>query len=181
MMSKFTQFTSKWKIWKNLKREQKHVCSYQGNSDLIGDITGRLRYSIPCRKPASFADLSHTEKKRQTRREKFLAEMDTILPWKMLLGQTEQHYPKVRRGRPPVGVERMLRIYFMQQWCGLGDSDMEENLYDIEVLRRCTGVDLSSVPDEITICKFCHFLSGRALPLTVLPRFNLQFTRNEIR
>ena len=103
--------------------------------------------------PASFADLSYREKKKQTRREKFLAEMDAILPWKRLLGQIERRYPKGRRGRPPVGVERMLRIYFMQQWYGLSDPAMEENLYDIEALRRFAGVDLSSVPDETTICK----------------------------
>ena len=63
--------------------------------------------------PASFADLSYREKKEQTRREKFLAEMDAILPWKRLLGQIERRYPKGHRGRLPVGVERMLRIYFM--------------------------------------------------------------------
>ena len=66
--------------------------------------------------PASFADLSYREKKKQTR-----AEMDAILPWKRLLGQIERCYPKSRRGRPPVGVERMFRIYFMQQWYGLSD------------------------------------------------------------
>ena len=118
--------------------------------------------------PASFADLSYREKKKQTRREKFLAQMNAILPWDKLLEPIERSYPKGRRGRPPVGVERMFRIYLMQQWYGLSDPAMEENLYDIEAMRRFAGVGLGSVPDETTICKFRHYLEKHSLTKELL-------------
>ena len=114
-------------------------------------------------RPAGFAGPSYREKKKQTRREKFLAQTDSILPRERLPEPIERSYPKGRGGRPPVGVERMFRIYLMRQWYGLGDPAMEENLYDMEAMRRFAGVDLSSAPDETTIRKFRRYLEEHNL------------------
>ena len=89
---------------------------------------------------ASFADLEYANKKRRTRRELFLAEMETVVPWQELLGVVEPHYPRIGgRGRPPVGLASMLRIYFLQHWFALSDRRREDALYDIESLRRFAG------------------------------------------
>jgi transposase, IS5 family len=114
-------------------------------------------------KQSSFSDLSYDNKKKKTRKERFLGEMDAILPWPVLLKPIKRKYPKGDRGRPPVSLERMLRIYFMQQWYALSDPAMEDSLYDIESMRRFAGVDLESIPDESTICKFRHFLETHEL------------------
>jgi len=112
---------------------------------------------------SSFADLAYNHKKKKTRKEKFLGEMDTILPWKRLLKPILKRYPKPPVGRPPIPAEVMLRIYFMQQWYGLSDPAMEDSLYDIESMRRFAGVNLETIPDETTICKFRHFLEANHL------------------
>jgi Transposase and inactivated derivatives, IS5 family len=89
---------------------------------------------------ASFSDLEYANKKRRTRRELFLAEMDAVVPWPELLAVVEPHYPRSGgRGRPPIGLASMLRIYFLQQWFALSDRQMEDGLYDIESLRRFAG------------------------------------------
>ena len=113
----------------------------------------------------SFASLAYANKKKQTRREKFLQEMDKIIPWKDLIQIIEGHYPKAGNGRQPMPLERMLRIYFMQQWYGLSDPSMEDALYDIESMRRFAGVDLAAdvVPDETTILHFRHLLEKHGL------------------
>jgi IS5 family transposase len=111
----------------------------------------------------SFSDLFFTQKKKATRKEKFLTEMDQILPWKELLKPILRHYPKSGNGRHPIGAEIMLRIYFMQQWYGLSDPSMEDSLYDIESMRRFAGIDIDHVPDESTILKFRHLLERHHL------------------
>ena len=88
-------------------------------------------------KQMSFSDLAYRTKKKQTRRERFLKEMDAVLPWKVLLKPIEKKYPKPGNGRRPIGAEVMLRIYFMQQWYGLSDPGMEDSLYDVESMRPC--------------------------------------------
>ena len=104
----------------------------------------------------SFAGLAYDNKKKKTRREKFLQEMDKVIPRKDLIQIIERHYPKAGNGRQPVPLERMLRIHFMQQWYGLSDPAMEDALYDIESMRRFAGVDIAAdvVPDETTILHF---------------------------
>ena len=101
---------------------------------------------------------------KPTRRELFLAEMDKIVPWPELCALVEPFYPKVRSGagRPPVVLERMLLIYFLQQWFNLSDPAAEEALYDSLAMRRFVGVDLGRepVPDETTLCKFRHLLEA---------------------
>lgn len=81
-------------------------------------------------KGPSFASLAYDNKKKKTRREKFLEEMDQVIPWEELLKIVKKYYPKAGNGRQPMPVERMLRIYFMQQWYSLSDPAMEDSLYD---------------------------------------------------
>jgi IS5 family transposase len=102
---------------------------------------------------------------KTTRREAFLAEMEQVVPWSALCGLIEPFYPKPGNGRPPVGVERMLRIYFLQQWFNLSDPAVEEALYDSPAMRRFVGIDLGRepVPDETTVCRFRHLLEAHDL------------------
>jgi hypothetical protein len=86
-------------------------------------------------KHQSFAGLAYENKKKKTRREQFLDEMDTVIPWETLTGVIAPHYPKAGNGRQPMPLERMLRIYFLQQCYGLSDPAMEDALYDIESMR----------------------------------------------
>jgi IS5 family transposase len=113
----------------------------------------------------TFASLAYENKKKQTRREKFLEEMNNVIPWAELLKIIKRHYPKAGNGRQPMPLERMLRIYFMQQWYGLSDPLMEDALYDSESMRRFAGIDLEidAVPDETTILHFRHLLEKHEL------------------
>jgi IS5 family transposase len=97
---------------------------------------------------------------KKTRRAAFLAEMDRVVPWRELCALIEPFYPKAGNGRPPIGLERMLRIYFLQQWFNLSDPAVEEALYDSLAMRSFVGIDLGRepVPDETTACKFRHLL-----------------------
>ena len=116
-------------------------------------------------KRVSFASLAYDSKKKKTRREKFLEEMDQVIPWVELLSVIKKYYPKAGNGRQPMPMERMLRIYFMQQWYGLSDPAMEDALYDSEAMRRFAGIDLGedAVPDETTILNFRHLLERHKL------------------
>ena len=102
---------------------------------------------------------------KKTKRALFLEEMEQVVPWQKLCALIEPHYPKAGNGRPPVGVERMLRIYFLQQWFNLSDPAVEEALYDSVMLRQFVGIDLGQepVPDETTVCKFRHLLEEHNL------------------
>lgn len=113
----------------------------------------------------TFAALAYSQKKKKTRREKFLEEMDQVVPWTLLLKVVKRHYPKAGNGRPPLGLEKMLRIYFLQQWFNLSDPAMEDELYDSEAMRRFVGIELGQdeVPDETTILKFRHLLERHGL------------------
>ena len=104
-------------------------------------------------------------KSKVTRRAKFLAEMDAVVPWGRLLAVIEPHYSKAPQGRPPHPLPRMLRIYFMQQWFNLSDPGMEDALYDSESMRRFAGIDLAAdlVPDETAILRFRHLLEQHRL------------------
>lgn len=103
--------------------------------------------------------------RKPTRRERFLVEMDQIVPWRDLCALIEPVYPKAGNGRPPVGLERMLRLYFVQQWFNLSDPGAEEALYESGSLCRFVGIDLGRepVPDETTICKFRQLLETHGL------------------
>ena len=102
---------------------------------------------------------------KTTRRAAFLAEMDRVVPWSALCSLIEPVYPKAGNGRPPVDLERMLRIYFLQNWFNLSDPAVEEALYDSLSMREFAGVDLGreGAPDETTVCKFRHLLEEHKL------------------
>ena len=114
---------------------------------------------------ASFASLAYENKKKKTRREKFLEEMNQVIPWEELLQIVKKYYPVAGNGRHPMPMERMLRIYFMQQWYGLSDPAMEDALYDIESMRRFADIDIEVdvIPDETTILNFRHLLERHNL------------------
>jgi IS5 family transposase len=113
----------------------------------------------------TFAGLAWTDKKKVTRRERFLAEMNAVLPWAELGMLVAPHYPTAGRGRRPMPLETMLRIYFLQQWFDLSDPAAEDALYDSESMRRFAGVELSedAVPDETTILRFRRLLEEHQL------------------
>jgi len=104
-------------------------------------------------------------KGKVTRRERFLAEMDGVIPWPRLVKLIEPHYPKAGQGRQPLGLEKMLRIYFLQQWFNLSDPQAEDAIYDSESMRRFARVELGEevVPDETTILRFRHLLEKHEL------------------
>lgn len=116
-------------------------------------------------KQATFAGLTFEAKKKVTRREQFLSEMDKVIPWNRLLALIEPFYPKAGNGRQPLPLATMLRIYFLQHGYALSDPAMEDGLYDIESLRRFAGIELldEAVPDETTILKFRHLLERHEL------------------
>lgn len=114
-------------------------------------------------KQSSFSELEYQSKKKTTRKERFLSEMDEILPWKQLLKPIRKYYPKAGNGRRPYDLESMLCIYFMQQWYQLSDPAMEDSLYDIESMRRFAKLSLDKIPDESTILGFRHLLEKHAL------------------
>ena len=115
---------------------------------------------------AMAADQSGYEQYRKpTRREEFLATMEAIVPWAALCAVIEPHYPKAGNGRPPIGLERMLRIHFIQHWFNLADLACEEALSDSASLRRFVGIDLGCerVPDATTMLKFRRLLNDNKL------------------
>ena len=113
----------------------------------------------------SFAEAEYGAKKKQTRRDKFLAEMEQVVPWARLGERLRPLYPKGERGRPPIPLERMLRVYFVQQWYGLSDEGLEDALYDSQALRRFAGIELNrdAVPDATTVRHFRHWLESHEL------------------
>jgi IS5 family transposase len=113
----------------------------------------------------SFSQAEYAGKKKRTRRDKFLAEMERVVPWARLVERLRPLYPRGERGRPPIGLERMLRIYFLQQWYGLADEALEDALYDSQALRGFAAIDLNRdpVPDATTLLKFRHWLERHDL------------------
>jgi IS5 family transposase len=130
----------------------------------------------------SFAQSEYAGKKKITRREKFLAEMERVVPWIRLVALIAPHYPKGRRGRPPIGLERMLRIYFLQQWYTLADEALEDALYDSQALRTFAGIDLSveAVPDATTLLGFRHRLEAHALGPEILREVNAHLSERAL-
>jgi IS5 family transposase len=122
----------------------------------------------------TFASIAWKGKGKVTRREWFLAEMDAVIPWPRLLRLIEPHYPKAGQGRQPLGVEKMLRIYFLQQWFNLSDPQAEDAIYDSESMRRFARVELGeeAVPDETTILRFRHLLEQHGLTQAIFDSIN---------
>jgi IS5 family transposase len=120
---------------------------------------------------------------RKSRRELFLDEMERIVPWSGLLGLVRPHYAKAGNGRRPVGLEIMLRVYFVQQWFNLSDPGVEEALYESPVLQRFVGVDLGAAPapDETTILRFRHLLEKHDLCGLMLEAVNIHLEAKGIK
>ena len=129
-------------------------------------------------KQISFASAEQSSQKRITRREKFLAEMEIVVPWQRLLASVQVFYPSGARGRPPIGLERMLRLYFVQQWYGLSDEGVEDAVSDSAAIRQFVGVDLSveEAPDATTVLKFRRLLETHQLSRVLLEQINAHLT-----
>lgn len=120
---------------------------------------------------------------KTTRRAAFLAEMDRVVPWAELCALIEAVYPKPGNGRPPIGLERMLRIYFVQQWFNLSDPAVEEALYDSVAMRSFVGIDLGRepVPDETTVCKFRHLLESHEMGRKLFEQVHVHLEKQGIK
>ena len=116
-------------------------------------------------KQETFTDIEYSFRKKKTKREEFLEIMDEIIPWDEWVGVIAPYYPKGKRGRPPMGIEKMLRMYLLQIWFNLSDPATEDAIYDSYAMRKFTGIDFvkESVPDETTLCKFRHLLEEHGL------------------
>lgn len=127
-------------------------------------------------KQPAIPGLRDAMKKKVTRREQFLAEMDAVVPWGRLLALIAPHYPKAgpKGGRPPMSLETMLRVYFLQNWYALSDPMAEETLYDSEAMRRFAGFELGDdrIPDETTILNFRHLPEGHGLTEAIFADVN---------
>ena len=116
-------------------------------------------------KQGTLTDIEYSGCKKKTRREEFLEIMDEIIPWDEWVSVIEPYYPKGKRGCPPMGMEKMLRMYLLQIWFDLSDPATEDAVYDSYAMRKFTGIDFmkESVPDETTLCKFRHLLEVNGL------------------
>ncbi len=124
---------------------------------------------------SSFSELEYAAKKRRTRRDRFLAEIEAVTPWAELVSAIEAFYPKGEgRGRPPIGLLRMLRMYVAQQCFGLSDEGIEDAIYDSQAIRRFVGIDLSreAAPDATTLLKFRRLLEKHELTRKVFETIN---------
>ena len=123
----------------------------------------------------TFSELEYAAKKKRTRRDRFLADIETVTPWSALVAVIEPFYPKSEgRGRPTIGLERMLRLYVAQNCFGLADEAAEDAIYDSQAIRRFVGVDLSreAAPDATTLLKFRHLLEEKGLTESIFNAIN---------
>ena len=116
-------------------------------------------------KQETFTDIEYSCRKKKTKREEFLEIMDEIIPWDEWVSVIRPCYPEGKRGRPPMGIEKMLQMYLLQIWFNLSDPATEDAIYDSYAMRKFTGIDFmtEAVPDETTLCKFCHLLEENGL------------------
>jgi IS5 family transposase len=125
----------------------------------------------------TFAQAEYAAKKKLTRREQFLAEMEQVLPWAALIALIKPHYYREEDrgpGHPPIGLERMLRMYLLQQWYSLGDEALEDAIYDSQAFRHFLGIDLGreSVPDATTLLGFRRLLETQGLQVQIFETIN---------
>lgn len=123
-------------------------------------------------KQITFADAEYSNKRKQTRKELFLKEMEQVVPWKDLIGLIEPHYPRGEGGRPAYPLLAMLRVHLMQNWFGYSDPAMEEALYETTILRQFAGLGLDRIPDETTILNFRRLLEHYELAAEILVVIN---------
>lgn len=121
----------------------------------------------------SFSDFEYASKYKQTRRERFLAEMEQVVPWSGLVALIEPHYPKAGGGRKPYPLETMLRIHLLQNWFSLSSPAMEEALYEITSMRQFARLTLSApIPGDTTVMNFRHLLEKHQLAAGILETIN---------
>jgi IS5 family transposase len=123
-------------------------------------------------KQMTFADAEYAGKRKQTRKELFLIEMDRVVPWQGLITLIEPHYPKGDGGRPAYPLMAMLRVHLLQNWFGYSDPAMEEALYETTILRQFAGLSLKRIPDETTILNFRRLLEKHELAAGILGVIN---------
>ncbi|MHB9351998.1 IS5 family transposase [Pseudomonas amygdali] len=123
-------------------------------------------------KQMTFADAEYAGKRKQTRKQLFLIEMDQVVPWKGLIALIEPYYPKGEGGRPAYPLMAMLRVHLMQNWFGYSDPAMEEALYETTILRQFSGLSLERIPDETTILNFRRLLEKHELATGILGVIN---------
>ena len=116
-------------------------------------------------KQQTFSDMEYSSRKRKTKREEFLEIMDEIIPWDEWVGVIEPHYPSGKRGRPPKGIEKMLRMYLLQVWFNLSDEGTEDAIYDSYAMRKFVGINFleENAPDATTLLKFRRLLEQKGL------------------
>jgi len=116
-------------------------------------------------KQETFTDIEYSYRKKKTKREEFLKIMDEIIPWTEWVRGIKPCYPKGKHGRPPMGIEKKLRMYLLQIWFNLSDPATEDAIYDSYAMRKFTGIDFmtEAAPDETPLCKFRHLLEANGL------------------
>jgi IS5 family transposase len=132
---------------------------------------------------ASFSEMEYAAKKKVTRRDRFLGELEQLVPWAALIAAIAPHYPKGEgRGRPPIGLERMLRMYIAQQCFGLSDEGIEDALYDSQAIRRFVGIDLGreAAPDKTTVLNFRRLLEKHDLTAAVFKAINDHLAQHKL-
>lgn len=131
----------------------------------------------------SFSEFEYAAKKKVTRRDRFLGELERLVPWAALLERIAPHYPKGGgRGRPPIGLERMLRMYIAQQCFNLSDEGIEDALYDSQAIRRFVGIDLGreAAPDKTTVLNFRRLLEDHDLTEAVFKTINEHLAQHRL-
>ena len=117
-------------------------------------------------KQQSFSDIEYGKRKRRTKRDEFLEIMEEVIPWEEWVSIVEPHYPSGKRGRPPRGVETMLRMYLLTNWFNLSDEGVEDAIYDSYAFRKFMKVDFlgeEQAPDATTLCKFRGLLNENGI------------------
>lgn len=118
-------------------------------------------------KQINFTDMEYGNRRRKTKREEFLNKMEVVIPWEKWIKAIELHYPTGVRGRPPQPIEKMLRMYLLQNWFSLSDEGVEDAIYDSYAMKKFMGLDFGSgeqVPDATTLCKFRKLLNDNHIP-----------------
>ena len=123
-------------------------------------------------KQMTYSDAEYAGKRKQTRKELFLIEMDRVVPWEGLIALIEPHYPKGKGGRPAYPLMAILRVHLLQNWFGYSDPAMEEALYETTILRQFSGLRLERIPDETTILNFRRLLENNELAAGILAVIN---------
>lgn len=130
----------------------------------------------------TLSDFEYSNRRRRTRRDRFLQKMDQVIPWDELVDLVRPFYPSGRRGRPPRGIETMLRMYFMQDWFNLSGPGIEDVIYDSYAMRSFMRIDFlnEQVPDASTLRRFRQLLSSNGIDKKIQKIFNACLHENEI-